>query len=292
MLDWPGVSLFQEVRYRAIKKLRETRLSASQGTSAQPQSDCFHDGHDVLAAVKEWHKYVRTAIRKTDNITSKVLDLVENEMLLAIPEQRTNASSLCVRLPEFIPRRTPNLLPEGLTSLLGEIDQEDVYSGASERRSQFLAQAASTSYEGDEQGIPKNKDPARRFKTTHRSSIWPNVDDVPKEQQPKFDTIGEYPSEPTEKPSTPTKLQATRKPLSYHQESIDQRPSTRARQVSFRGPNYQDFFQALESIKQREQRNKHKFSKAFKKDHPRDALLTAHFKGKRDIVSKVLLVIR
>lgn len=66
------------------------------------RGDRFHDGRHVLPAVKEWHNVLRDAMRKTDTVTSRVLDLVDEEMLLEDPSTRIPSKDLCVKLRQIL----------------------------------------------------------------------------------------------------------------------------------------------------------------------------------------------
>lgn len=129
--DYSGVDLFHKVRQRAIKKYIEAQRSQTEShnqTTNVSEGDQFHNGREVLDAVTEWHKYLRTVIRKTDTITCQVLDLVDEEMLLRTPEHRIKATDLCSKLNLILGtclREKRPQLPETIMALLGEIDEEE-----------------------------------------------------------------------------------------------------------------------------------------------------------------------
>lgn len=60
--------------------------------------DYFHNGKEVLPNVLGWHMYLRSVLRKSDNITSNVLDLIDEEMLVGDAGRRIKANDLCDRL--------------------------------------------------------------------------------------------------------------------------------------------------------------------------------------------------
>lgn len=74
-----GVLIYDRVRRAGIlEKTGET-------------SDTFHNNDVVLSEVTEWHKYLRAVARKTDTYTADVLDMVDQNMLVAAPEERFTA---------------------------------------------------------------------------------------------------------------------------------------------------------------------------------------------------------
>jgi hypothetical protein len=60
--------------------------------------DSFHDGKEVLAEVSQWHKVLRASLRKTDAITSQVLDVVDKMMLIGQEHKRARAKNVCTAL--------------------------------------------------------------------------------------------------------------------------------------------------------------------------------------------------
>ncbi|KXH27073.1 hypothetical protein CSAL01_09084 [Colletotrichum salicis] len=83
-------------------------------------SDTFHNNGAVLSEVTEWHEYLRAVARKTDMYTADVLNMVDQNMLVAAPDKRFTASQVrdwfkgrLERSPiaiEEVPSRIENLL--------------------------------------------------------------------------------------------------------------------------------------------------------------------------------------
>ncbi|KAK4198238.1 kinase-like domain-containing protein [Triangularia verruculosa] len=92
---------YQAFRRRAISDLLEQR-KVEDNHIAPKARDGFHDGRHVLQAVKDWHQYLRSSMRRSDTITGKVLDLVEDDMLLANPKDRLSSKTLVRRLEKLI----------------------------------------------------------------------------------------------------------------------------------------------------------------------------------------------
>lgn len=103
-----GVYQYQLVRKDAISKL-DSRIRPGS-------SDGFHDGTDVLPEVQKWHQHLRSSMRATDGMTDRVLDLVDDRMLTALPMQRIQFRDLCRTLASLLENeqraiRTPAVRP-------------------------------------------------------------------------------------------------------------------------------------------------------------------------------------
>jgi len=72
-----GLRTYSKLRAREIKALKDCTPTAG---------DAFHDGTRVLPAVTEWHAFLRSIRGHSDVLTDKVLDMVDEEMLL--PEDK------------------------------------------------------------------------------------------------------------------------------------------------------------------------------------------------------------
>lgn len=99
MRAYGGYKDFARLRERAVKNAVD-RQEASGQTSALTQGSYFHDGCNVLQEVKDWHTMLRSSLRIGDNITSKVLGIIEKDML--VPDrQRISAKDLVRKLKEL-----------------------------------------------------------------------------------------------------------------------------------------------------------------------------------------------
>lgn len=87
------------MRQRAIRKIVEEQ--AGHPTDTRLNLDYFHNGEEVLADVLGWHKYLRSVLRKSDIITSSVLDLIDKEMFVGDAGCRIKANDLCERLDQI-----------------------------------------------------------------------------------------------------------------------------------------------------------------------------------------------
>lgn len=83
------------------------------------QTDRFHDGYGPIAAVKDWHDYLRGHVRRYDTITPRVLNLIESRMLRGRPEERISSKDLCVELQRLIEEAESDVsrLPTDVTNI-------------------------------------------------------------------------------------------------------------------------------------------------------------------------------
>lgn len=129
VLGYQGIRQFNKLREKAILTIRtqQARLPKHRRTRPSLATDSFHDGLQVLTAVTEWHKFLRSALRGTDTITRRILDLVDEKMLLRDPGARIGAGELCEELEEIIKQGKEELripVPMSIQSLLQEVDAE------------------------------------------------------------------------------------------------------------------------------------------------------------------------
>ena len=281
------------MRQAAIKKHIQTQRARGQSQSRPAEvseGDQFHDGREVLDAVINWHKYLRSSLRRTDTLTSRVLDLVDEEMLLGPADRRINASDLCSKLDSILEIRPPNSepqLPDEILVLLGEVDEEATCKAANLRRSRYVAQASSTSSKTITRDALKSSFVERPLKTTHRQSFWPDqslrLQDgrYPENQQRQLDSISEQPH------TSPETFQTPQKTINHYRLPSDSSSHPRSRRPRYKKRHPpQNYFQACEEIKKREHERKMEILKhpLSKKDSLKDELLTSYFGGTRDIV--------
>ncbi|KAF2490635.1 hypothetical protein BU16DRAFT_622209 [Lophium mytilinum] len=101
VLGFQGVRQFEAVRMLALKKLK--RQNANDRLISTPTADdAFYDGTDPLPEVLEWHQYLRGHLRISDTVTLRVLNLVDEAMLLALPNRRISSEKLCERLGKIL----------------------------------------------------------------------------------------------------------------------------------------------------------------------------------------------
>lgn len=176
VLGYQGVRQYNEIREKAVQRLvegQEKILSAQRKTPLLTQGDYFHDGRCVLAAVLDWHDVLRNALRKTDTITSRVLDLVDQKMLLGNPKLRLKADQTCKELKKILKdaQAEPRIqVPENIKELLREVD--DAGTSPSKTRGSSVATATPSLKVPTIAEMRKSKFLGPPLlKTTHRSQV-------------------------------------------------------------------------------------------------------------------------
>lgn len=99
---------------------KELRLLANDD-----MNDAFHDGEYVLGQVTSWHRYLREAARRTDPLTSAVLDMVDSHMLVPSTDrwEATKVHEEFKRILHSAPTVVSGVTPD-LLSLIETIDLE------------------------------------------------------------------------------------------------------------------------------------------------------------------------
>jgi hypothetical protein len=103
-----GIQSFRNLRRQNLERLCAEHVKNPPETDTESsvdiprRGDYFHDGTDVLAAVTSWHSFLRSSVRRSDAITSKVLDIVDQGLLVSDVEERLDAKTLYARLKQVI----------------------------------------------------------------------------------------------------------------------------------------------------------------------------------------------
>jgi hypothetical protein len=143
VLGFQGIGQFRIIRQKAIEALAQQQQHDTPGGETIMRGDFFHNGSEVLPEVKQWHRLLRNSIRKTDHITSALLDLVETRLLIAI-DSRISAEELYPKLQRFISEtQVEETEPEmnAMMKTLVEIDQEAPSTPAEWRSTTIKTQA-------------------------------------------------------------------------------------------------------------------------------------------------------
>ena len=97
ILGKQGISQYTAVRLRASEGAAATAKASLPNHESQSKTlfctDCFHDGRRVLSEVQQWHKFLKTNSRKSDNITGRILDLIDSCMFV-YQDYRMNAEEI------------------------------------------------------------------------------------------------------------------------------------------------------------------------------------------------------
>lgn len=73
-------------------------LEYQEYRSQNRPSDAFHHDNSVLPEIRTWHEHLKQLVRKSDNITNQILDLVDHSLLLMEPRDRLTSSQLWAKL--------------------------------------------------------------------------------------------------------------------------------------------------------------------------------------------------
>ena len=258
-----GIHQFQAMR-QMVHERRALAASRSQATE-DSYGDHFHDGYQVLEHVTRWHELLRTLLRRTDSITSQVLDLVDRRMLLKSPEQRINATELCSKLGSIL-QTTPDEKVTGMPSEIRSVLGNFAYTRNTRRPSSF---------EGP-------------LRTTYRRSFWPDQSSrlQNKESLENEHTDRNLASSPNPSPSNTSRKAAAHQ--RFPTELNIHTASSLYQQRDLKKNNKQmDVFQAREALDRlKHKRTLNNFVRhPTKKEEIMNGLLRSYFQGNRDIVS-------
>ncbi|KAK7914325.1 hypothetical protein PG985_012028 [Apiospora marii] len=122
VLGKEGVKQYHELRRNAKRPFEEQYIP----------SDNFHDTRAVLTEVTDWHKYLRLCLRSGDPYTSRILDLVDNEMLITPGDKRINAVAVNGEILTIIADGNTTLgptdIPNSIERFLSRLSQEHATS--------------------------------------------------------------------------------------------------------------------------------------------------------------------
>jgi serine/threonine protein kinase len=105
--------------------LQSVRLYQSIRERGSPTpGDTFHDGKHVLPIVTEWHRYLKASCRHTDVFTAKILNMVDEDML--VPEDRRKcAKDVADVFASIMKTQLPDEDFPQVQTLLKELDKEE-----------------------------------------------------------------------------------------------------------------------------------------------------------------------
>jgi Protein kinase domain len=179
-LGYQGILQYAEFRKNAIKDYKKQNPSqlgidaSDENASEEKRSmeDYFHNSHEVLPEVTSWHKSLRIILRKSDTLTSRVLDLIDNKMLLSDPLKRLSAEETCIELGKIykeaeeaqdeLESKVPEEITEGLRRLDDSAPARALPKTPSEESSPDLHSRNAKSKRLE---VPL-------MKTTHRSEVF------------------------------------------------------------------------------------------------------------------------
>jgi hypothetical protein len=104
ILGYPGIKTFSTLRRQSLDKLcsednnGEPEAQPNTNVNIPRRGDYFHDGSTVLAIVTSWHAFLRSSVRRSDMITTKVLDIIDRGLLVSDITKRFDAHTLYIQL--------------------------------------------------------------------------------------------------------------------------------------------------------------------------------------------------
>ncbi len=129
-----GIQKFRTLRQRILDKLsiaqekKELKPQSDKSLNITRRGDYFHDGTNVLDVVTSWHGFLRDSVRKSDTITSKVLEIVDRGLLVSNIKDRFDAKMLHEQLKRAIREgeEAARLLPHINTELEEFLKEEQI----------------------------------------------------------------------------------------------------------------------------------------------------------------------
>jgi hypothetical protein len=297
VLGCQGIGQFSILRERAFKKVIEGRLShdLQQDSTLEGRGDYFHDGKDVLTDVKSWHDVLRSALRKTDSITDRVLDLVDKHMLIGSAEDRITAKDLCTQLKQISTHIDVGACGPGAWDPIPESVMEALLVVDKEAPSRFLDPATPArswlprlppTTSSDRRSSKSRISDIQLMKTSHRSEIFESAlgsqstDDKPSDSC--FDVQNHAPVEGVNMANSGLDISPTNTTvLSAHLLNDPAAPQPhRPHKRTLSETHYQTISQAHEEL----EKQRWKLGRLELKGPSKDEFLGRHF-DKRDIVS-------
>ncbi|KAI3319818.1 hypothetical protein HD806DRAFT_250208 [Xylariaceae sp. AK1471] len=111
VLGKEGVKQYRLLRQRTLE---------SEGVGV---GDPFHNKKEVLSVVTLWHKYLKSTVRKDDCYTAKILDVVDNQMLIIPGARRISGADLSRELKSIDNEavQTTDAVPDRIAEFIDEV---------------------------------------------------------------------------------------------------------------------------------------------------------------------------
>ena len=154
-----ALPIYTELRGKAIREFR----AENRGILLVEEGDHFHDGSKVLSTVADWHKYLKSMIRKADTVTESVLDLVEKGMLTE-SRFRMTSKALCDGLNEI---RTRAGAPKSMFDPSFSKDLRDVMGMTGRQAMPFIFQKQQTTQTIDTLSVHQETEQTRACSSHH-----------------------------------------------------------------------------------------------------------------------------
>lgn len=156
--------------HQGLENYRLNRAKAHRDNPKFEDSDCFHDGCDVLDFVGKHHDYLRYPGRDLDEATIVMLDIVDSQMLRARPEDRLEAHRLLSRAHNQLLATDPQSLhsPRGVERA-SSVSQTQLPS----------IPIRSNTIPPQQQPRSLRKQPVLRDLSSSSANIWPKAGSLP-----------------------------------------------------------------------------------------------------------------
>lgn len=254
---------FDKVRKKAIQEIKAQK---SGDLPPLKSADLFHDGKGVLSDVTAWHTLMRNASRRVDHITSKILNLVDEKMLRAEPENRVCADCLSALFGDIIQsckERNPEPIPESIKRALLEINEEAKVGRQNSSATQRQSESVDTSSDRKRRKTKILNTPLKR--TARRSEYLKSALSLDTKAQEaleeKLRSVGETSTKPTERPPKPLQqasvnnIEVLAENLADVEVAAESRHAKLQTQQSFDRPHEpQDVYRAQEALRKSRKR--------------------------------------
>jgi hypothetical protein len=171
--SWIAFGSYEGVKQYSAYRKQAISTSLSEGVSrdkVEAVGDYFHNGVTVLPEIQKWHAFLRTILRKTDTITSRVLDLIDRYMLVSPHTFRLSSSDLCDELAKIsgATLASNTEIDESIVTFLRQQD-EQIPEDSSSSLATLMPAVMSYSTYGERQNAKSSIESAPLRPTAHRS---------------------------------------------------------------------------------------------------------------------------
>ncbi|KAH8807981.1 kinase-like domain-containing protein [Xylogone sp. PMI_703] len=275
-LGYQGVLQYAEIRRNALKI-----YAKHQSSSLHPVT--LDENNSVKCSTRSaaWHKYLRAILRKEDILTSLVLDLVDNKMLLSNPFERLSAEETYTELSRIysetkeVQIKRGDKVPDLITKALLQLDD------LAPAKALSMTQSEEPPINSHSRNAKSKRLEVPLMKTTHRSEVF------------KLDSrFGAGQQSP--QPASNTPIDVTKPLYRPSQEtdgtspSLDETPVPQQISSTLNIPRVtsQNLYEAREQLKRFEKGLLGKASKLFGRQY-KDDVLSRHLKN-RDLLLKLV----
>ena len=81
-------------RYQLLRENAQNVIQDEDASNHVTPPAAFHDGENLLEDVRDWHRFLKFAARRSDHITDRMIDLIEEKMLVPQASHRMQAAEI------------------------------------------------------------------------------------------------------------------------------------------------------------------------------------------------------